>query len=137
LQTREQVLNDLQFELGYEIRDSVGGDEPMNQRLLRRLDKIVGIERGGGKVVGRDVEASYFVRLERNSIDESASAEFRDLYDKLEAALFMTILKGIVSWAILIPLWGQDVPGCDLGRGVINSSQAEGERCESTVDQGS
>ena len=72
-----------------------------------------------------DEDRSY---LNRDRVDQGATAEFHHLHQKLQAALLMPVFKRVVTGAMLIPLFRQYVVlECARGPGFVNTSEAESQ----------
>ena len=73
--------------------------------------------------------------LHRNGVDQRTATEFNRFYNKLKAALLVTVSECVISWSICVPGFGKyAIYGGTRWRGIIDGDEPEGEGTEGRVN---
>jgi len=74
--------------------------------------------------------------LHRNGVDQRTATELNRFYNKLKAALLVTVSECVISWSICVPSFGKYTVYDDTRRrGIIDRDEPEGESMEGRVNQ--
>jgi hypothetical protein len=126
VEARDELLNDLQLILRYQVRDAVGGNKAVDERRGVLGIGCVREERGRGEIARRNVQRRSFVtllyckyiegtrtcractNLDSDGVNQGAAAELRYFDNKLETTLLVTVAKRIMFGTAAVPSGRKD-----------------------------
>jgi hypothetical protein len=71
----------------------------------------------------------------RDGVDQYATTELNHFYNKLKAALLVTVSECVIPWSICVPSFGKYAIWSGTRQsGIIDSDKSEGENMEGSVN---